>query len=257
MSETTPADLHAELAARIEAASDAYYRDGTSPLSDAEYDALLRQLGDLEEQYPALVSADSPTQRVMGHAYTDFASYDHLQRMESLDNAFSLEEVAGWYDRVVRDAGTHPELLCEVKFDGLAINLLYEDGRLTRALTRGDGRTGEDVTPNVRTIEGVPHRLTGTAEHPVPKLIEVRGEVYLPTARFEEINAEQEAAGKPLYANARNTAAGSLRQKDPAITAARRLAMVCHGVGARDGFEPVSQSQAYAVLASWGLPISD
>jgi DNA ligase (NAD+) len=257
MSETTPADLHAELAARIEAASDAYYRDGTSPLSDAEYDALLRQLGDLEEQYPALVSADSPTQRVMGHAYTDFASYDHLQRMESLDNAFSLEEVAGWYDRVVRDAGTHPELLCEVKFDGLAINLLYEDGRLTRALTRGDGRTGEDVTPNVRTIEGVPHRLTGTAEHPVPKLIEVRGEVYLPIARFEEINAEQEAAGKPLYANARNTAAGSLRQKDPAITAARRLAMVCHGVGARDGFEPVSQSQAYAVLASWGLPISD
>jgi DNA ligase (NAD+) len=257
MSETTPADLHAELAARIEAASDAYYRDGTSTLSDAEYDALLRQLGELEEQYPALVSADSPTQRVMGHTYTDFASYDHLQRMESLDNAFSLEEVAGWYDRVVRDAGTRPELLCEVKFDGLAINLLYEDGRLTRALTRGDGRTGEDVTPNVRTIEGIPHRLTGTAEHPVPSLIEVRGEVYLPTARFEEINAEQEAAGKPLYANARNTAAGSLRQKDPAITAARRLAMVCHGVGARDGFEPVSQSQGYAVLASWGLPISD
>jgi DNA ligase (NAD+) len=257
MSETTPADLHAELAARIEAASDAYYRDGTSTLSDAEYDALLRQLGELEEQYPALVSAGSPTQRVMGHTYTDFASYDHLQRMESLDNAFSLEEVAGWYDRVVRDAGTRPELLCEVKFDGLAINLLYEDGRLTRALTRGDGRTGEDVTPNVRTIEGIPHRLTGTAEHPVPRLIEVRGEVYLPTARFEEINAEQEAAGKPLYANARNTAAGSLRQKDPAITAARRLAMVCHGVGARDGFEPVSQSQGYAVLASWGLPISD
>jgi DNA ligase (NAD+) len=158
---------------------------------------------------------------------------------------------------VVRDAGTRPELLCEVKFDGLAINLLYEDGRLTRALTRGDGRTGEDVTPNVLTIAGVPHRLAGTPEHPVPALIEVRGEVYLPTARFEEINAEQEAAGKPLYANARNTAAGSLRQKDPAVTASRKLAMVCHGVGARQGFEPVSQSQAYAVLAAWGLPISD
>lgn len=258
--EVSPSQLHADLAARIEAASDAYYRDGSSPLSDADYDALLRQLGDLEEQYPELVTPDSPTQRVMGKAAyegTAFAAYDHLQRMESLDNGFSLEEVAGWYERVVRDAGTRPELLCEVKFDGLAINLLYEDGRLTRALTRGDGRTGEDVTPNVLTIAGVPHRLTGSAEHPVPKLIEVRGEVYLPTARFEEINAEQQAAGKPLYANARNTAAGSLRQKDPAITAARRLAMTCHGVGAREGFEAASQSQAYAALASWGLPISD
>jgi DNA ligase (NAD+) len=257
MTDESPARLHADLAARIEAASDAYYRDGSSPLTDADYDALLRQLAELEAQYPELVTPASPTQRVMGQAYTDFAAYDHLQRMESLDNAFSLEEVAGWYDRVVRDAGTRPELLCEVKFDGLAINLLYEDGRLTRALTRGDGRTGEDVTPNVLTIAGVPHRLAGTPEHPVPALIEVRGEVYLPTARFEEINAEQEAAGKPLYANARNTAAGSLRQKDPAVTASRKLAMVCHGVGARQGFEPVSQSQAYAVLAAWGLPISD
>ena len=256
MTDESPASVHAELSARIEEASDAYYRDGTSPLTDADYDALLRQLAELEEQYPELVTPSSPTQRVMGKAFTDFTAVDHLQRMESLDNGFSVEEVAGWYDRVVRDAGTRPELLCEVKFDGLAINLLYEDGRLTRALTRGDGRTGEDVTPNVLTIAGVPHRLTGSAEHPVPKLIEVRGEVYLPTARFEEINAEQAAAGKPLYANARNTAAGSLRQKDPAITASRRLAMTCHGVGAREGFEAASQSQAYAALASWGLPIS-
>jgi DNA ligase (NAD+) len=256
MTDESPASVHAELAARIEAASDAYYRDGSSPLTDADYDALLRRLGELEEQYPELVTPDSPSQRVMGRAFTDFAAYDHLQRMESLDNAFSLDEVAGWYERVVRDAGTRPELLCEVKFDGLAINLLYEEGRLTRALTRGDGRTGEDVTPNVLTITGIPHRLTGSAKHPVPRLIEVRGEVYLPTARFEEINAEQEAAGKPLYANARNTAAGSLRQKDPAITAVRRLAMVCHGIGAREGFEAVSQSQAYAALASWGLPVS-
>jgi len=253
----SPASVHAELSARIEEASDAYYRDGSSPLTDADYDALLRRLGELEVQYPELVTPSSPSQRVMGKAFTDFTAVDHLQRMESLDNAFSVEEVAGWYDRVVRDAGTRPELLCEVKFDGLAINLLYEDGRLTRALTRGDGRTGEDVTPNVLTIAGVPHRLTGSAEHPVPKLIEVRGEVYLPTKRFEEINAEQEAAGRPLYANARNTAAGSLRQKDPAVTATRRLAMTCHGVGAREGFEAASQSQAYAALASWGLPISD
>ncbi|WGL53600.1 NAD-dependent DNA ligase LigA [Nocardioides sp. BP30] len=257
MTDESPASLHAELSAQIEAASDAYYRDGSSPLTDADYDALLRRLGDLEDQYPELVKPDSPTQRVMGKAFTDFAAVDHLQRMESLDNAFSTEELAGWYERVVRDTGSRPALLCEVKFDGLAINLLYEDGRLVRALTRGDGRTGEDVTPNVLTIADVPHRLTGSSEHPVPRLIEVRGEVYLPTERFEEINAEQAAAGKPLYANARNTAAGSLRQKDPAITAARRLAMVCHGVGAREGFEAVSQSQAYEALASWGLPISD
>ena len=256
---TDPASLHAELAAQVEAASDAYYRDGSTPLSDAEYDALLRRLGELEEQYPELITPDSPTQRVMGKGTYDgtaFASIDHLQRMESLDNSFSVEETAAWYDRVVRDAGTTPDLLCEVKFDGLAINLLYEGGRLTRALTRGDGRTGEDVTANVLTIDGIPQRLTGSAEHPVPPLVEVRGEVYLPTKRFEEINAEQEAAGKPLYANARNTAAGSLRQKDPAITASRRLQMTCHGIGAREGFEAASQSEAYAALASWGLPIS-
>jgi DNA ligase (NAD+) len=255
----SPGSLHAELAARIEAASDAYYKDGTSPLSDADYDTLLRRLGELETQFPALVTPESPTQRVMGKAAyegTAFASYQHLRRMESLDNAFSLEEVEAWHARIVKDVGTSPELLCEVKFDGLAINLLYETGRLTRALTRGDGTTGEDVTPNVLTIHSVPARLTGSAEFPVPDRVEVRGEVYLPTARFEEINAEQAAAGKPLYANARNTAAGSLRQKDPAITAARRLEMTCHGIGDRVGFEPKSQSGAYAALSAWGLPVS-
>jgi DNA ligase (NAD+) len=256
MSDDTPAGLHADLSARIEAASDAYYRDGSSPLTDADYDALLRQLQELEAQFPALVTPESPTQRVMGQAYTDFASYQHLRRMESLDNAFTLEELEAWHARVTRDVGATPELLCEVKFDGLAINLLYEDGRLTRALTRGDGTTGEDVTPNVLTIPSIPARLTGTREFPVPARIEVRGEVYLPTTRFEEINAEQAAAGKPLYANARNTAAGSLRQKDPAVTAARRLSMTCHGIGAREGFEPTSQSGSYAALSAWGLPVS-
>jgi DNA ligase (NAD+) len=252
---------HADLVASIEDASDRYYRDGSSPLTDADYDALLRDLAGLEEQWPLLVTETSPTQRVMGHAAPEaggaFAAYDHLQRMESLDNAFSADELAEWYDRVVRETGTRPPLLCEVKFDGLAINLLYEDGELTRALTRGDGTTGEDVTANVRTIESVPERLSGSEQHPVPALVEVRGEVYLPTTTFEAINAEQEALGKPLYANARNTAAGSLRQKDPKVTAARRLTMVCHGIGARRGFEPDSQSGAYAALAAWGLPISD
>ncbi|MFT4080957.1 MAG: NAD-dependent DNA ligase LigA [Nocardioides sp.] len=254
--ESSAVELRDRLVAQIEDASDKYYRDGTSPLTDADYDGLLRRLGDLEQQYPELVTPDSPTQRVMGHVYTDFTAHPHLQRMESLDNAFSLDELAAWHERVVRESGRVPELLCELKVDGLAINLLYQDGQLTRALTRGDGTTGEDVTPNVRTIASVPHRLTGTADFPVPALVEVRGEVYLPTAVFEEINAAQAEAGKPLYANARNTAAGSLRQKDPRVTASRRLTMVCHGVGARDGFEPVAQSQAYAALAAWGLPIS-
>ena len=258
-SETTPGDLHAELVATIEDASDRYYRDGTSPLSDADYDALLRQLGELEEQFPELVTPESPTQRVMGHAEAGgagFAAVNHLQRMESLDNAFSLDELAIWHERVVRDTGRSPELLCELKIDGLAINLLYEGGVLTRALTRGDGTTGEDVTANVKTIAAIPHRLTATSEFPVPSLVEVRGEVYLPSAVFEEINAAQAEAGKPLYANARNTAAGSLRQKDPRVTASRRLTMVCHGIGAREGFEPVAQSQGYAALAAWGLPTS-
>jgi len=254
---TDPAAVrHRELTARIEDASDRYYRDGTSPLADAEYDEMLRELQLLEEQFPELITPDSPTQRVMGKAFTDFASYDHLQRMESLDNAFSADELAAWHDRVVRDAGTSPALLCELKVDGLAINLLYTDGVLTRALTRGDGTTGEDVTPNVLTIAAVPHRLTGSPEFPVPALVEVRGEVYLPAVAFEEINAAQAEAGKPLYANARNTAAGSLRQKDPRVTASRRLTMVCHGIGAREGFEPGAQSHAYAALAAWGLPVA-
>jgi DNA ligase (NAD+) len=250
------AERHRELSAQIEQASDAYYRDGTSPLSDAAYDALLGQLRELEEQFPELVTPDSPTQRVMGQAYTDFAAYDHLQRMESLDNAFSADELAAWHDRVVRDTGRSPELLCELKVDGLAINLLYRDGVLERALTRGDGTTGEDVTPNVRTIAAVPGRLKGTAEFPVPALVEVRGEVYMTAKTFEEINEQQAALGKPLYANARNTAAGSLRQKDPSVTASRNLTMVCHGIGAREGFDASAQSQAYAALAAWGLPVA-
>lgn len=247
---------HRELSEQIERASDAYYRDGTSTMSDAAYDALLGQLRELEEQFPELITPDSPTQRVMGQAYTDFASYDHLRRMESLDNAFTPEDLAGWYDRVVRGSGTRPELLCELKVDGLAINLLYRDGVLERALTRGDGTTGEDVTPNVRTIGSVPHRLKGTREFPVPTLVEVRGEVYMTAKTFEEINEQQAAAGKPLYANARNTAAGSLRQKDPSVTASRKLTMVCHGIGAREGFDAATQSQAYAALAAWGLPVA-
>ena len=177
--------------------------------------------------------------------------------MESLDNAFSYDELAAWHARLARDGVADPALLCELKVDGLAINLLYEGGRLVRALTRGDGRTGEDVTPNVRTIASVPDRLHGTDDHPVPALVEVRGEVFLPVEAFERLNVSMTDAGKPVFANPRNAAAGSLRQKDPRVTATRDLGMVCHGIGARDGFDPVSQSAAYDALQAWGLPVSE
>jgi DNA ligase (NAD+) len=177
--------------------------------------------------------------------------------MESLDNAFTFDELESWHARLARDGVTDPDLLCELKVDGLAINLLYEKGRLVRALTRGDGRTGEDVTPNVKTIDSVPHRLAESEEFPVPELIEVRGEVFLPVEAFERLNEAMTEAGKPVFANPRNAAAGSLRQKDPKVTATRALGMVCHGIGERKGFEPKAQSHAYDALAAWGLPTSD
>ena len=226
-------------------------------LSDADYDRKLRRLQELEEEFPELRTPDSPTQKVGGAVSTEFTAVDHLQRMESLDNAFSFEELDTWYARLARDGVESPALLCELKVDGLAINLLYEKGRLTRALTRGDGVTGEDVTPNVKTIDPIPHRLTGTKEYPVPDLLEVRGEVFLPADAFERLNASMADAGKPMFANPRNAAAGSLRQKDPRVTATRDLGMVCHGIGARTGFEPKAQSQAYDALKAWGLPTSE
>lgn len=248
---------HATLVDEVEEARWRYYVLDQPTLSDADFDARMRRLEELEEQYAELRTPDSPTQKVGGAVATDFTAVDHLQRMESLDNAFSFEELGAWYARLGRDGVTDPALLCELKVDGLAINLLYEQGRLVRALTRGDGRTGEDVTPNVRTIEAVPHRLTGTDEFPVPALVEVRGEVFLPVEAFEALNVAMTEAGKPAFANPRNAAAGSLRQKDPRVTATRALGMVCHGIGAREGFEPTAQSQAYEALAAWGLPVSE
>ena len=192
-----------------------------------------------------------------GAVSTEFTAVDHLRRMESLDNAFSFDELAAWHARLARDGVDDPALLCELKVDGLAINLLYEKGRLVRALTRGDGTTGEDVTPNVKTIDSVPHRLVAADGFPVPDLVEVRGEVFLPVDAFTRLNDAMTEAGKPMFANPRNAAAGSLRQKDPRVTATRALGMVCHGIGAREGFEPATQSQAYEALAAWGLPTSD
>ncbi|MDT4942730.1 MAG: ligase [Pseudonocardiales bacterium] len=252
-----PADAreeHARLSQEIDDNAYRYYVLDQPTASDAEYDAAMRRLEEIEEQHPELRTPSSPTQRVGGTYSTLFTAVDHLERMLSLDNVFTVEELAAWAHRVERDAGTVPAYLCELKVDGLAVNLVYENGRLVRGATRGDGRTGEDVTPNVRTLENVPDRLTGDG---VPALLEVRGEVFFPVERFEALNAALVEAGKPPYANPRNTAAGSLRQKDPRITATRGLKMVVHGVGRVDGGPTVTtQSEWYGQLRSWGLPTS-
>jgi len=250
-------DEHQQLAEEVEDARWRYYVLDDPTLDDADFDARMRALEVLEETYPELRTPDSPTQKVGGTVSTEFTAVDHLRRMESLDNAFSYDELAAWHARLARDGVEAPALLCELKVDGLAINLLYEKGRLVRALTRGDGSTGEDVTPNIKTIASIPHRLRASDDYPTPDLVEVRGEVFLPSEAFERLNASMVDAGKAMFANPRNAAAGSLRQKDPRVTATRSLGMVCHGVGAREGFEPLAQSQAYDALRAWGLPISD
>jgi len=248
---------HRALAEQVEDARWRYYVLDDPTIGDADFDLKMRRLEELEQEVPDLRTPDSPTQKVGGAVSTEFTPVDHLERMESLDNAFSYEELETWAARLARDGITDPAYLCELKVDGLAINLLYEDGRLVRALTRGDGRTGEDVTPNVKTIDSIPHRLRLSKEFPTPSLVEVRGEVFLPVLAFERLNEAMVDAGKPMFANPRNAAAGSLRQKDPKVTATRALGMVCHGIGARKGFEPKAQSQAYAALKAWGLPTSD
>jgi DNA ligase (NAD+) len=230
-----------------------YYVLDSPSITDAAFDILLKELGALEAKHPELLEPDSPSLGVGGGFATTFDQHDHIEKMMSLDNVFDSEELATWFDRVEKDS-SNPEYLCELKVDGLAINLLYENGQLTRALTRGNGVTGEDVTLNVKTIKGLPHTLTGKK---IPSLIEVRGEVFLPVAAFNQLNEELEEAGKPLFANPRNCAAGSLRQKDPRVTASRALDVVVHGVGASEGISFSSQSDAYAQLKSLGLPTSN
>ena len=230
-----------------------YYVLDEPSITDAQFDELLKELQQLEDKNPELREADSPTQHVGGGFSTQFEQRDHIEKMMSLDNVFDLEELATWFDRVEKDIAT-PSYLCEVKVDGLAINLTYENGVLTRGLTRGNGVTGEDVTLNVKTIKNLPHQLKGKDN---PSLIEIRGEVFFPIAAFNELNESLEEAGKQLFANPRNGAAGSLRQKDPRVTASRPLSVVVHGVGAKDGISFDSQSGAYAVLKTLGLPTSD
>jgi len=274
---------HAELSEKLLDAQYRYHVLDSPTISDAEYDAGLRTLNELEGQFTELRTPDSPTQRVGGAISTLFTPVEHLERLLSLDNVFSMEEFAAWADRAARLGGTGP-YLCELKIDGLAIDLVYSRGRLVRAATRGDGRTGEDVTLNVRTIASIPDRLTGKG---VPETLEVRGEVFLPVAAFEQLNFSLQEAGKPAFANPRNAAAGSLRQKDPRVTASRALGAIVHGIGRVEGGAgepgepeispgggivgsvagpseeghlegaPDSQSGWYERLREWGLPVSD
>lgn len=251
-------DRYHQLIQEVDDARAAYYNRDAPVLSDAEYDKLYRELEDFEAQYPQYRSADSPTTQVGGAASEAFAPVEHLQQMTSLDDVFSLEELAGWETRMANDTGRSDlDMLTEVKIDGLAVNLLYENGILSRAATRGDGWVGEDVTANVRTISCIPHRLEGL----VPARVEIRGEVYFPTKDFESLNAERVRTGEAPFVNARNAAAGSLRQKDPKKTAERPLAMLAHGIGfveaGDSGFtEPETLSGWFECLKNWGMPVS-
>ena len=248
---------YAELTDKIRAARRAYYNEDAPFLSDAEYDALYRRLEIIEAEHPLIIANDSPTQEVGGEAIEAFAPVTHLERMYSLEDVFSFEELRAWLTKTeesVRNlTGAAPRWLTELKIDGLAVNLLYRNGTLVRAATRGDGTTGEDVTHNVRTIASIPQQLSGEGH---PEEIEIRGEVFISSADFEKLNESMIAAGKNPFANPRNAAAGSLRQKDPAVTASRPLSMYVHGIGSRTGLEIATQFETYDLLASWGLPVS-
>ncbi|MFD6323184.1 NAD-dependent DNA ligase LigA [Streptomyces sp. NPDC058442] len=248
-------ERHAKLAEQIEEHRFRYYVNDAPVVSDAEFDRLLRELEALEEEYPELRTPDSPTQKVAGAYETEFTSVQHVSRMLSLDNTFNDDDLAAWVERIHKELGEQRfHFLCELKVDGLAVNLTYERGRLVRAATRGDGRTGEDITPNVRTIAEIPDRLEGDE---VPDLVEIRGEVFFPMEKFQGLNARLVEAGDKPFANPRNAAAGSLRQKDPRVTAGRPLHMVVHGIGALEGFTgPARLSEAYDLLKTWGLPTS-
>jgi DNA ligase (NAD+) len=247
-----------ELADEVREHQFRYYVRDAPVISDAEFDKLLRELQSLEDEHPELRTPDSPTQLVGGAGFaTDFTQAEHLERMLSLDNVFTPAELAAWAARLKGEVGDDAHFLCELKIDGVALALVYRDGRLERAATRGDGRTGEDVTLNARTIDDVPEKLTGTKEFPVPAVLEVRGEVFFRVADFEDLNAGLVAEGKPPFANPRNSAAGSLRQKNPAVTARRKLRMICHGLGHAEGFRPKTLHDAYRALKAWGLPVSE
>ena len=235
-----------------------YYIKDAPIVSDAEFDTLYNELVTLEERYPELRVADSPTQLVGGAGFaTEFTPAEHLERMLSLDDVFDADELAAWSARVEAELGPDPNYLCELKVDGVAIALVYRDGRLERAATRGDGRVGEDVTLNARTIDDIPQTLTAAKEFPIPEVLEVRGEVFFMVADFASLNASLVEDGKAPFANPRNSAAGSLRQKNPAVTARRPLRMICHGLGYTEGFALETLHDTFLALKAWGLPVSE
>ena len=242
-----------ELAEQIRDHQYRYYVLDKPIISDSEFDSLWNELLKLESQFPESRDPNSPTLEVGGGFSTHFEQFNHHQKMMSLDNVFNEEELEAWFDRVKKEYSDELSWLCEVKIDGLAINLIYEDGNLTRALTRGNGETGEDVTVNVRTIKSIPQKLTDSNP---PKLVEIRGEIFFPVAEFNELNEALEESGKTPFANPRNAAAGSLRQKDPRVTKSRPLSCIVHGIGAVTGMEFESQSKAYELLGNWGAPVS-
>ena len=249
MTHAAAAKRVAELVDEINKHRRAYYSNDTVLISDAEYDALMRELELLEAEHPDLITGDSPTQSVGGEATTTFSPVQHLDRMWSLDNVFSREEMAAW----IAKSGSGP-FLCELKIDGLAINLRYENGKLVSAATRGDGVVGEDVTANVLTIKSIPRELSGKGHPPV---VEVRGEIFFAVADFAALNEGLIAEGKAPFANPRNSASGSLRQKDSKVTASRPLRMLVHGIGAWQDAPVKNQSEIYELLKSWGLPTSE
>ena len=290
-------ERHAALAQEVEEHRQRYYF-ATPTISDAEFDQLMHQLEAIEAEYTSLRTPDSPTQKVgapvaeAGGVEASWPPVEHLERLLSLDNAFNHDDLAEWARRVEREVGTGARYLCETKVDGLAVDIVYRDGRLASLATRGDGRVGEDITYNAQFVDAIPNELTGSDEYPVPGVVEIRGEAVFPAAEFEAINAERAALGLALFANARNSGAGVLRQRmdrrREKLDAARakadvagntgraqatydrvleeferarrnlgRLTLVCHGLGRRDGFEVQYQSEAYEALRAWGLPVSD
>src|SRR6201997_3245033 len=247
-----------ELAEEVREHQFRYYVKDAPIISDAEFDKLFKELAELEDRHPERRGPDSPTQLFGGAGFaTDFTEAAHMERMLSLDNVFATDELRAWAQRIENEIGREPHYLCELKLDGVARSRVYRDGRLTRAATRGDGRVGEDVTLNARTIDEIPETLTATKEYPAPAVLEVRGEVFFRLSDFENLNASLVEAGKAPFANPRNSAAGSLRQKTPAVTAKRKLRMICHGVGHTEGFRPKTLHDAYSALKAWGLPVSE
>ncbi|MHC4428855.1 MAG: NAD-dependent DNA ligase, partial [Planctomycetota bacterium] len=240
-------DRIVELRQLLEEANRAYWVDAAPIMPDSEYDALMRELIELEQAHPELDDPTSPSKRVGGEPIEGFETVRHAVTMLSIDNTYSLEDLRAWHERVLKGLATEgidepPSFVCDPKIDGVAVSLRYEKGRLAVAATRGDGERGDDVTAQVRTIRAIPLRLAGSG---TPAVLEVRGEIFMPNEEFERINAQREAAGEPLFANARNSTAGTLKSLDPAVVAKRRLAFVAHGRGEVRGLERIKTYSSF------------